>query len=100
MATNVIHEVKNRQTGTLIKIVQVTNPKDGYGWGAQCSDHGSQIKVNTRRQAHEAGRTPAAWCHTCKGGAKKTTAKAPAKKVAAKKTAKRASAKKATASKR
>jgi hypothetical protein len=92
-ASTVIHEIKNRQTGSLIKIVQITNPKDGYGWAAQC-EHGAQLKTNTRRQAHEAGRTPEEWCTTCKKDAK------PAAKKATPAPAKRAPAKKVTVTKK
>ncbi|WP_188111426.1 hypothetical protein [Nocardioides antri] len=101
MSNTVIHEVKNRQTRTLIKIVQVRNAKDGYGWAAQCDDHGAQVKVNTRRLAHEAGRTPAAWCTACKKGVAPASAatKAPAKKTAAAPPKKAAPAKRAAAKK-
>lgn len=95
MSTNIIHTVKNRESGSTISIAQIENAKDGYGWAAQC-EHGAQLKTNTRRQAHEAGRKPSAWCATCKKGAPKATVKkaAPAKRAAAKKTvAKKAPAK-------
>lgn len=82
----VIHTVTARETGATIVIIQLGKPEGENKWAASC-EHGARTTTKTRRAAHEAGRTPKAWCATCKKGAtaKKVTMPAPIKRAAAKK---------------
>ncbi|MCX6399244.1 MAG: hypothetical protein NTX33_04835 [Propionibacteriales bacterium] len=75
----VIHTVTARETGAKIEIIQLGKPEGENKWAASC-EHGARTGAKTRRAAHEAGRTPSAWCATCKKG--NSPAPVPAKKAA------------------
>jgi hypothetical protein len=64
--TRVVQTRRNRQTGTLIDVIDRRDDHDGGGdWETICVEHGTVCSHETRSLALYFAPSPLDWCETC-----------------------------------